>query len=87
MRKGKDPSDYVIVACNFTPVPRTAYRIGVPELCAYDEVFNSDSMFYAGSNAGNGAGLVAEPIEHHARAQSLEVVLPPLAAVVLKPRR
>ena len=45
-----------MVALNFTPVPRHGYRIGLPKAGAWREVFNSDSAYYAGSNAGN-AGI------------------------------
>ena len=48
-------------ACNFTPVPRQGYRLGVPEECWYEEIFNSDSTYYAGSNLGNCPGVMAEP--------------------------
>jgi len=87
MRRAKDPNDYVIVACNFTPCPRMTHRIGVPELCWYDEVFNSDSSYYGGSNLGNFPGRQAEPVNWHGRKASIEVVLPPLASVVFRPRR
>ena len=87
VRRAKDPDDYLIVCSNFTPVPRMKYRLGVPEKCWYDEIFNSDSTFYAGSNLGNGAGLMARGTESHGQPASIEVRLPPLATVVLKPRR
>ncbi len=87
LRRAKDPSDYVISACNFTPVPRQGFRLGVPELGQYDEVLNSDSSFYGGSNLGNGTGLVAEEFPAHGRPYSVELNLPPLAMVVLKPAR
>lgn len=73
--------------CNFTPAPRESHRLGVPELCWYEEVFNSDSEYYSGSNMGNGPGVMAEPIESHGQPASIRITLPPLAAVVLKPRR
>lgn len=87
IRRAKDPNDFVIVNCNFTPVPRQQYRLGVPELCYYEEVCNSDSTYYGGSNMGNGAGVMAEPRESHMRPFSIEVVLPPLSVTVFKPRR
>ena len=87
IRKGKNPADYLVVACNFTPVPRMAHRIGVPEGCWYDEVFSSDSQYYGGSNLGNFPGRRAEPLSWHGRPHSIEAVLPPLSVVVLKPRR
>jgi 1,4-alpha-glucan branching enzyme len=68
-------------------VPRHGYRLGVPRAGAYDEVFNGDSAWYGGSNQGNASPLVAGSDPHHGRPHSLVLTLPPLAAVVLKPRR
>ncbi len=87
VRRGKDPADYLVVCSNFTPVPRERYRLGVFEKCWYEEIFNSDSQFYAGSNMGNGPGIMADDIPSHGHPASIEVCLPPLATVVLKPRR
>jgi 1,4-alpha-glucan branching enzyme len=87
IRKAKDPRDYVIACCNFTPVPRVGYKIGVPEACWFDEISNSDSTFYGGSDMGNGGGIQAVPMESHGRPASMEVTLPPLATVIFKPRR
>ena len=86
-RRAKDPNDYLIVACNFTPVPRQNYRLGVPELCHYDEVLNTDSTFYGGSDLGNGGGLMAERIQAQGRPNSVCMTIPPLGISVLKPRR
>jgi 1,4-alpha-glucan branching enzyme len=87
IRKAKNPHDYVICCCNFTPVPRIGYKLGVPEACWYEEISNSDSTFYGGSDLGNGGGLQAIPTEHHGRPNHIEVTLPPLAMVMFKPRR
>ncbi len=87
IRKAKDPSDYLLIACNFTPAPRQNYRLGVSERCWFEEIANSDSMYYSGSNLGNGPGMMAEDIPSHGRPYSLQVTLPPLATVILKPRR
>jgi 1,4-alpha-glucan branching enzyme len=87
IRRAKDPKDYVIVICNFTPVPRVGYRLGVPECCWYEEIFNSDSSYYAGSNMGNAPGARAENYQSHGRPYSIHITYPPLATVVLKPRR
>ena len=87
VRRAKDPRDFLVVCCNFTPVPRLNYRYGVPELCWYEEIFNSDSMYYGGSNMGNFPGAMAEPQESHGRPQSIVITLPPLATVIFKPRR
>ena len=87
MRKAKDSDDFVIVACNFTPVPRTDHRLGVPHLGTYKEIFNSDAEIYGGSNVGNGGLVDAEEIAWHDRPASLNIVVPPLATVVFKPQR
>ncbi len=73
----------VIVALNFTPVPRDGYRIGAPAAGFWREIFNSDSTFYGGGNLGNGAGLMSEPQAWMGYPQSLVITLPPLAGVVL----
>jgi 1,4-alpha-glucan branching enzyme len=75
----------VLVACNMTPVPRYGYRIGVPRVGAWREIFNSDSGFYGGSNLGNGGQVHATAVSSHGRGQSLELVLPPVATVFLRP--
>ena len=79
--------DEVVVACNMTPVPRTAMRLGVPPgRAAWREVLNTDSVFYGGGNLGNGAAaLRVQPVPSHGRDQSIEVTLPPLAVVFLVP--
>ncbi|MDD3529858.1 MAG: 1,4-alpha-glucan branching enzyme, partial [Gallionellaceae bacterium] len=73
----------VICAFNFTPVPRDGYRIGCPAPGVWREIFNSDSAWYAGSNTGNGAGLLAEDQPWMGFAHSLVVTLPPLAGIIL----
>ena len=73
----------VIVALNFTPVPREGYRIGAPAAGFWREIFNSDSAFYGGGNLGNGAGLMTEEQAWMGYPQSLVITLPPLAGVVL----
>ena len=87
MRKAVDPSDYLIVCCNFTPVPRMNHRIGLSEPGLYREVFNSDSSFYHGSNLGNGNWFQAEETGWHGRPYSAQIVLPPLGISVFKPVR
>jgi 1,4-alpha-glucan branching enzyme len=82
LRKGH--SDLVVIALNFTPVPRDGYRIGVPYPGTYQEVFNSDSAFYGGSNTGNSGALQAESIAWMNRPYSLNLTLPPLAGIVLQ---
>ena len=85
IRRGADPGDFVVVVCNFTPVVRRHYRIGVPHGGRYREVLNTDSMFYGGSNVGNGQMLAALGTPAHGLPDSLSVILPPLGALVLVP--
>jgi 1,4-alpha-glucan branching enzyme len=79
--------DEVLVVCNMTPVPRPAMRLGVPPgRAAWREVLNTDSVFYGGSNLGNGPGpLPVQAVASHGRDQSFELALPPLAALYLVP--
>ena len=70
---------------NFTPVPREAYRIGVPEAGVYTELVNSDAGLYGGGNVGNGGAVATEPIASHGHEQSLNLRLPPLGFLLLKP--
>jgi len=74
----------VLVVCNFTPVPRTGYRVGVPHGGYWREMLNSDAREYAGSGLGNLGGVSAEEIPTHGRPFSLKVTLPPLAALFFK---
>ncbi len=71
----------VLVACNFTPVPRSGYRLGVPRAGRWREALNSDADVYGGSGVGNLGVVASEPIAMHGRAQSIVVTLPPLAAL------
>ncbi len=84
IRRATDPNDYLLFACNFTPVPRELYRIGVPDEGFYREVLNTDSAFFGGSNMGNAGGVMSSPVARHGRAQSIAVTLPPLAVVALR---
>ena len=83
MRRGPTPDDRLIFACNFTPVPREGYRLGVPRAGFYREVLNSDAAVYGGSNAGNGGGVVAESLSWHLQTHSVTLRLPPLGMLVL----
>jgi 1,4-alpha-glucan branching enzyme len=84
LRKGKAADDLLLVACNFTPVPRHNYRIGVPRGGRWDELLNSDAPVYGGSGQGNLGGIVAEPMAWHGRPHLLNVTLPPLGIVIFK---
>jgi 1,4-alpha-glucan branching enzyme len=74
----------VVVAANFTPVPRSNYRIGVPQAGTWREIFNSDSNYYGGGNLGNGAGLTAVPQAWMNQPAAVDLLLPPLALLVLE---
>ena len=85
IRRARDPHDFVVVAANFTPVPREGYRMGVPEAGFYRELLNSDSSWYGGSNAGNAGGLPSEPTPWQGQPHSILITVPPLAVVFFKP--
>ncbi|RTZ45622.1 1,4-alpha-glucan branching protein GlgB [Candidimonas sp. SYP-B2681] len=75
----------VLVVSNMTPVPRSDYRIGVPIHGRWKELLNTDAEIYGGSNVGNGGGADTTAHPEHGREQSLLLVLPPLATVILAP--
>jgi 1,4-alpha-glucan branching enzyme len=76
-----------VIVSNFTPVPWHGYRIGVPEPGKYNEVFNSDSDNYWGGNVRNDGGQTSDQVPMHGHSQSLLLVLPPLATIMLKVTR
>jgi len=84
LRKGKSAWDTVLVVCNFTPVPREKYVVGVPFDGYWRELLNSDAGEYGGSNVGNGGGVHAQDIPAHGRPHSLQLTLPPLSVLFLK---
>jgi 1,4-alpha-glucan branching enzyme len=84
LRRAKNPDDFIIAICNFTPVAREEYRIGVPRPGFYREILNTDSEFYAGTNLGNAGGVQAEPIPWNDRPYSIKVRLPGLAVLYFK---
>ncbi len=84
VRRAKDPDDFVVVVCNFTPVVRQEYKIGVPAAGHYKEIFNSDSKFYGGSNVGNAWGVDAVKDDIHDQPFSVSIELPPLATVIFQ---
>ena len=84
LRRAKDPSDFLAIVTNNTPVMRENYRVGVPELGFYREIMNTDAEKYGGSNMGNLGGLHAETIPWGNYPYSINLRLPPLAAVYFK---
>ncbi len=87
LRRAAHPADYLVIVCNFTPIPREGYRIGVPEHCLYREVLNSDALIYGGSNMGNRGGFWSEALPWQGQPYSLNLTVPPLSVCVFKPQR
>jgi 1,4-alpha-glucan branching enzyme len=85
LRRAKQPNEVVVCVCNFTPVPRHGYRIGVPQPGWYRELLNSDAACYGGSNVGNAGGVQADPIPFQGQPCSVVLTLPPLGVLFLKP--
>jgi 1,4-alpha-glucan branching enzyme len=84
LRKGNDPKDNVLVVCNFTPVPRENYRIGVQEEGTWKEIFNSDEERFGGSNQRNEDEIRSQEIGAHRQNHSISLTLPPMAVLYLK---
>jgi 1,4-alpha-glucan branching enzyme len=85
LRRGRNPEDLLVFVCNFTPVVREQYRVGVPRGGFYRELLNSDSALYGGTNLGNAGGVLAQALPMHGHDHSLLLKLPPLAALVFQP--
>jgi 1,4-alpha-glucan branching enzyme len=83
IRKSKS-DDVVLVALNYTPLPRHNYAVGVPRGGHWREILNSDAAMYGGSGQGNMGGVEAAPIPLHGRKWSVTLTLPPLSAVFLR---
>ncbi len=84
IRKGRSTDDILLIVCNFTPVVRSDYRVGVPRAGLWREILNSDALDYGGSGQGNSGGVEAAPISLHARRYSINLTLPPMAALFFK---
>lgn len=85
VRYARNASDVVVCVLNFTPVPRHGYRVGLPMNCDFEEILNTDSEWYGGSNVGNTGVLSPEARPLHGFSYSIELSLPPLAALYLRP--
>jgi 1,4-alpha-glucan branching enzyme len=84
IRRPRGRTPFLLFCCNFTPVPRLNYRVGVPDPGTYKEIFNSDSDLYGGSNMGNGGAVGSQPVAASNHYHSLVITLPPLAVVVFE---
>ena len=85
LRRGQNPNDQLLFVCNFTPVVRQNYRVGVPLEGHWKEILNSDAPLYGGSGQGNFGGLSTVPLPIHGRPFSLNMTLPPLGIVIFRP--
>ncbi|HEY3594587.1 MAG TPA: 1,4-alpha-glucan branching protein GlgB [Polyangiaceae bacterium] len=85
VRKARDPKEQILAVFNCTPAPRVNYRLGVPADGVWAEVLNTDGAAFGGSNQGNIGGVSATPVPSHGRRYSINVTLPPLGALFLKP--
>jgi 1,4-alpha-glucan branching enzyme len=85
LRLGREGAPPVLVVCNFTPVPRYNYRVGVPRGGYWREILNSDAHYYGGSGLGNQGGAEAVPMPYEEYSHSLTLTLPPLAVTFFKP--
>ena len=74
----------IVVVSNFTPIPHNDYRIGVNQEGTYQEILNSDSEFYMGSNLGNLGEVESEPVASHDKKHSISITVPPLSTIYLK---
>ncbi len=81
VRKGRGKNELTAVVCNFSPIPRDNYRIGIPNKGFWKELVNTDAKQYGGSGRGNLGGVETVPIPLHGRSYSLTINLPPLAAL------
>ena len=84
LRRARNPADLIVFVCNFMPVPRPNYRVGVPVSGRWEEVLNSDATLYGGSGQGNLGGADTAPLPMHGRPFSLSITLPPLAVVAFR---
>ena len=84
IRKAKSTDEVVLAVCNFTPVPRNDYRVGVVRGGFWRELLNSDATEYEGSGQGNKGGVEGVPAACHGRPYSLNLTLPPLGIVFFK---
>ena len=87
LRKARDSSLCVAVICNFTPVLRTNYKVGVPSPGVWKEVLNSDAKEYGGGGRGNMGEVRSSPIAIHGRSHSVSLTLPPLSIIILRNER
>ncbi len=84
LRKSGGEAPDVLVVCNFTPLPRTNFMVGVPKRGIWREILNSDAREYGGAGWGNLGGVESVPVTTHGRVESINLNLPPLSTVMLR---
>ena len=84
LRVDKKKDEYILVVCNFTPIVRHNYMVGVPQGGFWQELLNSDSTAYGGSGVGNYGGVESNPVPMHGRNYMLTLTLPPLSVLIMK---
>jgi 1,4-alpha-glucan branching enzyme len=84
IRRPKGRTPFLLFVCNFTPVPRHNFRVGVPDPGVYREILNTDSEEFGGSNMGNYGRAISEPISQNNHYHSLSITLPPLSVVIFE---
>jgi len=84
LRLNSQKNEFILIICNFTPVPRYNYNIGVPFNGTWRELLNSNSTIYGGSGLGKSGNVVTKPIEYHSKKYSISITLPPLGVIFFK---
>jgi 1,4-alpha-glucan branching enzyme len=84
LRKSAGNGPPVLVVCNFTPVPRSNYSVGVPARGLWREIINTDASSYGGAGWGNLGGVESVPVSAHGRVESINLSVPPLATIMLR---
>jgi 1,4-alpha-glucan branching enzyme len=84
IRRSRARKPFLLFVCNFTPVPRLNYRVGVPDPGPYREILNTDSELFGGSNLGNGGLVMSQPISQNNHYHSLSITVPPLGVVAFE---
>jgi 1,4-alpha-glucan branching enzyme len=84
-RYAQNRDDFLVFCCNFTPVPRERYQIGLPRHGRYREIFNSDAEMFGGGSVGNAGWVQSEDTPSHGQPARGRVTMPPLGVVILKP--
>jgi 1,4-alpha-glucan branching enzyme len=87
LRRPEGGQDPLMICCNFTPVPRLKYRFGVPDPGIWEEILNTDSQLFWGSNMGNDGAVASEPVPSHGREHSIAITLPALAVLAFRRRQ